>query len=269
MAVREEMAAVRVVSWNVGGCRVARADNSEDVDYFADTLRAVSADVVFLQEAHVFRDTQRPTHADVLADRLDYANAVAYAQSESHLDEEALASVAILSRHPLVDVQYTALPTPELTTERRGARWRLFSKGVLAARAVVDGTKVALVCGHAHPFHHFGRDALAPAFADVWSVLDRELASMARGPMVAGIDLNDERYAELLPRAADSDLRPVFRAPTTPQGVQQDYLLYSGSWFALVSWHVAPTLADHHLVGADLRLLSVAQVRDEGVRVTG
>lgn len=238
---------ITVATWNVGGCRIdVDGDDREDVSYFADTVRSVAPDFLFLQEVHVF-DNGAANQGDLLGAKLGYPFVYVHAGSNSHLAPDAQLALGILSRHPISKLEYSVLPTPDLTAQKGGETWRLFPKGVLTGTAELPGLTLELLCAHTHPFHHFGRDALDPELAKSWTFLDRRLAALAEQQLVAGIDLNDERYEALLSLSLGRGVQNVFREPTTPKGVQQDYVMYAGSRLAIEDWVVQPTRADHHL----------------------
>jgi endonuclease/exonuclease/phosphatase family metal-dependent hydrolase len=254
-----------IADWNVGGCRVLDEEDAstrEDIGYFARQLLDSDADIVFVQEAHNYPGGGGASQVELLAQEAGYPYFATHATSISHLDPDAQLALGILSRFPLNRTEYSQIPTPPLTVRRNGQSRRLFPRGYLTA--VVDDLGIALFCAHAHPFHHFDRDALDPEFSECWTSIDRQLADLVASPVVAGIDLNDGRYQSVLGESLAAGVTVAFQAPTTPTGVQQDYVCFSREAFTVIEREVTPTLADHHLIRVVLEPTPVTPRSEEG-----
>ncbi len=240
---------IAVTTWNIGGCQ--RIDDSEagreDLQYFRQRLSDAPSHVICLQEAHAYPSESRPSQASVLASELDFPYLLEQPLCRSHLDAKANLSLAILSRSPLFSASYVPLPTPPLRKRMADGVWTLHPKGVLTASTIFAGLELNLVCGHAHPFHLFDRDPLDPELTASRSTLDTTITSLGGGLILGGIDLNDERFEQMLPSSAQIGVRSLFRLPTTPQGLQQDHLVYLGNAMTPTAWQVTSTAADHYL----------------------
>jgi endonuclease/exonuclease/phosphatase family metal-dependent hydrolase len=126
---------VRVVTWNLWwrlGAWTARAEA------IADTLAALEADVVCLQE--VWREGD-DDQAGRLARRLGMNHAFARDRAEHGVEQ----GVALLARWPLAEVTHRSLPVPVDVTDPN-----------VALRAVVNGPRGPLhvVTTHLLPFPH-------------------------------------------------------------------------------------------------------------------
>ena len=240
-----------VATWNIGGGVLGASHQRgavPDLDHHVGVLTARRPDVVCLQEAHEYDDGTGQTQE--LAARAGYGHWAAYALSASHLVGGARLALGVLSRHPLVEMSFRALPAPALTAKGpEGEEWTLHDKGyVLATVAVPNGRPVHLVNGHFFPLHRFGRSPADPRLASLWRGFSDDLLALdATGPVVAGVDLNHSPVDEVLPDV----MRPgrftsalAEDVPTTPTGAQRDYLL-CGHGARLVTAGTVPTESDH------------------------
>jgi len=91
---------IRIATWNIAGGRPVKSLESydyheEDLEYFADELAKVEADIVCLQEAH----TQgRQAVAEKIAGRLGLAHVFNAPLSPSHIEEGWQLGLAMLCR---------------------------------------------------------------------------------------------------------------------------------------------------------------------------
>src|SRR5207248_6796362 len=124
---------ITAATWNVGGCRLTtRAGEwSEDISYFADHIQSTDADVVLLQEAHVFPDGRQPSQVALLGEIAGFPYTAAHAVSQSHLVDGAQLALGILSRWGFRRVEFNRMYTPRLTVPTARGNWTLHSKGQL------------------------------------------------------------------------------------------------------------------------------------------
>jgi hypothetical protein len=241
---------LNIATWNIGGGIPGESHQrggSPSLEYYASILSRHTPDIVCLQEAHEYYDS-RESQSEFLARSLGYPYAMSFPASESHFTENAALALGILSRFPIRELTYRQFPNPQLeATGPNGEKWRLHDKGYVVGSIDLGGRALGVVNGHFFPLHHFGACPTEPAFAQMWSMLVRDLLSIGRdGLAVAAIDANYGNIGEVL---ADVVLPRHYSAafectPTTSIGVQKDHILY-GHAVTLVSTKVAPTESDH------------------------
>ncbi|UOX90008.1 endonuclease/exonuclease/phosphatase family protein [Amycolatopsis sp. FBCC-B4732] len=241
---------VKLATWNIGGGVLGPSHQSggePSLGYHASILAAHSPDVVCLQEAHDYRG-RGESQPDRLARELGYPYVASFPVCESHLDENAALALAILSRFPVLDVVGTKLPNPGLTwTGPDGTPWTLADKGYVTAVVDLGDREIGILNGHCFPLHYFGASPLEARFAPGWEALGADLMAMkAERSAFAALDLNHEPVHSVLRDVlgADGYATAFENTPTTPKGVQQDYILYDSAVRMLTST-VAGTRADH------------------------
>jgi endonuclease/exonuclease/phosphatase family metal-dependent hydrolase len=241
---------IGVATWNIGGGIVGAShqrDESPSIDYHASVIKKFSPDIVCLQEAHVYADG-RQGQPESLASKCGYAYAASYPVSESHLIPDAKLALGILSRFPTENLEYRQFPNPGLTgASPAGDAWQMLDKGYFRSSIDLGSTVLGLINVHCFPFHYFGASATEPRFANIWDVLIRDMASLRRdGPALVAIDLNYEPAQDLLAAELGRGKYDIAfeNTPTTPRGVQQDYVFYAPG-MRLVTTSVTPTESDH------------------------
>jgi hypothetical protein len=242
---------LKFATWNIGGGILGEShqrDRSPTLDYYASVLKEHLPDVVCLQEAHDY-DGRREGQPEYLARAAGYPHFVSFPTSDSHLAENASLALGILSRFPIQDTEYKSFPNPRLAAVGpTGESWRLHDKGYLVGFTDLgDGRRLGLVNGHCFPLHLFGASPVEPRFAQIWDMLGQDLLAVgAAGKALAGIDMNHGRIADLLVDVLrpGSYLNAFDATPTTPGGVQSDYILY-GHATRLLTTTVVATESDH------------------------
>lgn len=248
-------------SWNIGGGILGdshQLNGTADLDYHIARVREWAPDILCLQEAHEYPDG-RPGQAGTIAETVGYKYVHTVAISPSHLDSEANLSLSIISNYELSNPRYTQFPNPGFTSVGpNGEQWILFDKGYLTIDAMVGDAKIAVVDAHCFPLHYFGASARDDQFASMWSSFAGDLTMSANDscPVVAAIDLNYEPIEDLIGEVFTDQIytNAFTRTPTIPKGVQQDYIIYTGSVLRLEETSVTPTEADHHYCEARLVL---------------
>jgi endonuclease/exonuclease/phosphatase family metal-dependent hydrolase len=243
-------------TWNIGGGILDashRKGAPAQLDHHIAQLMRARPDILCLQESHTFHDG-RASHAQEIAKAMAADWFRTWPLSPSHLAPDADLSLSVVSRWPLAAPRTVTFPNPGLTaTGPDGSHWSIFDKGYMVVEADLAGATVRMVNAHCFPFHYFGTSAAAPQFASLWDGLAEDLLALARsGPAFVAIDLNHQPVQELLGRLFETGVytSAVDGTPTTPKGVQQDYILYTGADLSLLEATVIPTRADHHYVQA-------------------
>ncbi len=240
-----------LATWNIGGGILGESHQTHGkpkLDYHAEVIKKYQPNIVCLQEAHEY-DEGRIDQVNELARMTAYEHVLSIAISPSHLECNASLSLGVLSHFPIEKFSYTKFPNPDLSaTGPNGEKWVLFDKGYVKATLNVHGQAIGLINAHCFPLHYFGASPTESRFAEMWEILCGDLLNFAgRMPSLAAIDLNHDSIEELLGGALDSHgyQNSFDNTPTTPKGIQQDYIiLYSGA-FSLRRTRATPTDADH------------------------
>ncbi|WP_405091657.1 endonuclease/exonuclease/phosphatase family protein [Micromonospora sp. NBC_01392] len=241
---------LKVATWNIGGGILGESHQrgvSPSLDYYASFLVEHRPDVLCLQEAHDYHGRQ-VGQAEYLAKCLGYPHFASFPTSASHMAENASLALGVVSRFPIDDAVYKQFPNPGLSIVRPdGQKWSLHDKGYVVARLDLDGQPLGLITGHCFPLHHFGISPTEPMFAQMWEMLRADLLTVGgAGPTVAAVDLNHARLTDILSEVLHSGhyFNAFDATPTTPFGMQKDYILY-GQAIRLLTTTVATTDSDH------------------------
>jgi endonuclease/exonuclease/phosphatase family metal-dependent hydrolase len=256
------MEALKIATWNIGGgipgesWRLAEGPGGTDLAYYADIIEEHHPDILCLQEAHTYIDG-RPDQTDMLANRLhpSYSHRINMPISISHLDSEAKLSLGIISRHPIVESHYEALPNPGLSAiGPNGKKWILYDKGFLTAVVNIAGTFMAIVNFHGFPFHFFGKTAEEPQFSQGFRAIAEGVRRYSRSMSVFVVgDFNAEALDALIPEAFEHGFREAFDLPTVPSGRKFDHILYPPDC-RILDARVLPNESDHHYCEAKFEL---------------
>jgi hypothetical protein len=244
--------ALSVGTWNIGSGILGESHQKNaaaQLEYHVALLGKARPDVLSLQECHEFSDG-RAGQAEEIAKGIGAQWHHAWAISDSHLDPTAKLSLGVLSKYRMSQVRTVKFKNPGLSSRGPGGEpWTMFDKGYMVAEIELPDATVRVVNAHSFPFHYFGASAHEPRFSSLWGQLAEDLLALAAsGPTIVTIDLNYEPVGDLLGRIFEGQVfcDALGRIPTTPKGVQQDYILYTGSNVDLVDVSVVGTQADHH-----------------------
>lgn len=247
---------VRVATWNIGGGILGdshQTSGKEYLEYHADLLRLHQPDIVCLQECHHSENSQT-NQVSRLAETLNYQYSKSTPISPSHLDPDAELALGIMTSYPIRNIKYTRFRNPCLTaTGPKGQQWTLFDKGYCSYEVELAEETIAITNAHCFPLHYFSATATEDRFKDIWNDLGSHLKESENSrPTLAAIDLNFPFIKNVL---SDEIIGPRYinafdATPTTPKGIQQDYILYSRQ-FRLLTTHIIPTRSDHHLCICD------------------
>jgi endonuclease/exonuclease/phosphatase family metal-dependent hydrolase len=242
--------AIKAATWNIGGGILDdshRRHGHPSLDYYSSVLKRYSPDIVCLQEAHDYSGSQEG-QSEHLANRCEYPYVVSFPVSRSHMISHAHLALGILSRFPIRSSEYKQFPNPGLSaTGPNGDRWDMVDKGYIRSKIEIGNRIIGVINAHCFPFHYFGASPTEPRFADIWNMLIQDMKSMRRETAAfVAVDLNYEPVQDLLSAALGPGKydNAFENTPTTPQGVQQDYILYSHG-ARLITTSVTPTESDH------------------------
>jgi endonuclease/exonuclease/phosphatase family metal-dependent hydrolase len=236
-------------TWNIGGGILGESHQRgalPSLDYYASVLRKYRPDMVCLQEAHSFDDSEG--QSEYLARQCGYPYVESVPISRSHLAKGAFLTLGVLSRFPITTLDYHQFPNPGLTaTGPDGSLWKLLDKGYAKAIVDVGCGFVGVLNAHCFPLHYFTAVATEPRFRELWQTLASDLRDMREAmPTIAGMDLNHAPVQDLLADLLRSgDYASAFdNTSTTRKGVQQDYILYDQR-MDLLETTVRSTKSDH------------------------
>lgn len=246
------MKCLKMATWNIGGGITGdshQTDGSPDLESYAETLLKHRPNLICLQESHHYLG-DNTNQANELAKLMGYKYSSSTPISASHLEPHARLALGLISEFPIVNTKYTKFHNPGLTSiGPRGEEWKLFDKGYCTHTIEIGNREISVLNAHCFPLHYFSSQATEERFSHIWENLANGLAAARQDtPCVAAIDLNYDDIetllgAELTPNRYTSAIN---KAPTTPKGIQQDYLLYTPG-FRLLTKSVIPTKSDHHL----------------------
>lgn len=236
-------------TWNIGGGILGKSHQRgvlPSLDYYASVLRKHAPDVVCLQEAHWFDDSEG--QPEYLARHCGYPYVESVPISRSHLAKGAFLALGILSRFPIRAVEYRQFPNPGLAaTGPDGSHWELLDKGYVKAVIDVGGGCAGVLNAHCFPLHYFSAVATEPRFQELWRMLSGDLLDMHETmPTIAGMDLNYAPIQDLLTHLLRSGeyVNAFDNMSTTKKGTQQDYILYDQR-MDLLETSIRPTRSDH------------------------
>jgi endonuclease/exonuclease/phosphatase family metal-dependent hydrolase len=252
--------AITVATWNIGGGILGKShqvDGRPQIGYHAEFIRKYKPDILCLQEAHFYPD-DGASQVSQIANLAGYEYSQCTPISPSHLEKNAELSLGLISRFPIDQLEYTQFENPELSsTGPNGEKWTLFDKGFTRAQVTPPDSHIYILNAHCFPLHYFGASATDPQFRTLYASLDDDLIRADSDlPTIASIDLNSPEIDEVLPRALSGRqaLHVAFRnEPTTPKGVQQDFLLV-GRRASIVRFEIVPNNADHYYCSVRLTI---------------
>jgi endonuclease/exonuclease/phosphatase family metal-dependent hydrolase len=259
-------AKLKFATWNIGGGILGEShqrNGQPSLDYYVSVLREHEPDVVCLQEAHSFADSE-VGQSQYLARQLGYPHLRAFPISESHMASDACLTLAILSRYPIRTCEYRKFPNLGLTAVGPdGNFWKLLDKGY--AKAIVEFGERALGVLNAHcfPLHYFRAKPTEERFAPIWKMLADDLLEMRdETPTIAGMDLNYARIQDLLsaPLKTGNFVNAFANTPTTAKGIQQDFILFDRT-MTLLDKIVQHTESDHSYCQVEVEVATASVAR--------
>jgi endonuclease/exonuclease/phosphatase family metal-dependent hydrolase len=247
---------LKIATWNIGGGILGEAHQTNghpDLEYHAELLKKNRPNIICLQESHHYLDDST-NQTERLANLLGYEFSQSTPISPSHLDQRAHLALGLISDYPITSSNYTEFKNPQLTAiGPQGKQWTLFDKGFCTYRLNLKSGLFTIVNAHCFPLHYFSAMATEERFRHIWKTLISGLEAARTGTQcLAAIDLNFEDICSVLTPELSIDryINAIDSTPTTPKGMQQDFILYTSN-FRLLTTSVIPTKADHHLCIAD------------------
>lgn len=249
---------LKVLTWNIGGAHVVNSSaafdyGKEDASYFATAIKAVSPDIVCLQESHT-------NDNDVLADQLASELGLSYVfdapRSPSHIDANYRLSNAIISRYPINDTKNIQLPYPPFELHfKNGKAARRFDTYLQTCR--IQGALVANI--HLQPLHRFGYSYSEDEGRTFASSTEKVLCDNLTSPLIFAGDFNDPELFGNFPQLIEkfSLSAALDDQPTDSSGNKINYILFSDELTLENAELIKTNRADHHIGWAELTLIEL------------
>lgn len=245
---------MRIVTWNVAGCRTIRSAKQfdyyegENRQYFAERISALKPDVVCLQETHGSRSYSLATE---LAKEIGLPHVFEKRCCPSHIDRRYKLCNAILSREPFTDPQAKLLPRPPFQLYLHGKPVPPFDRYLISVQ--FPGFRVATL--HVEPLDILGYDYSEGLGLKFGHMIDKVLVEQLKPPFVFTADLYAAHptipFPKFMSQRSIQDVLPA-QVPTDPKGLRPDHIMCTPEWLPIHA-RVIPTQTDHFLCVADLQ----------------
>jgi exonuclease III len=249
---------LRIVSWNIAGSRKMKSLDhfdyeEEDITYFADQIKALSPDIVCLQETHT--NAQRII-ANEIARKAGFEYVYNHPVSPSHIDNSYRLGYAVLSKVELKDDGVTYYPYPDFPlffSDGRPAE--VHQKGVQLV--VLNGLAIANT--QMLPLPVFGKTYESGDGALLAQKIDASLSTALKQPLIFCGDFNFDEPQALYPKTYKAyglrDALPDMLTRPNKEGLKKrpDHILYS-SGVTCIDAKIVTVQADHYLCYADFSI---------------
>lgn len=256
---------MRLLTLNTGGAYVravdadATADESysqQGIGHVIDLLKSEMPDVIVLQESHT---KGADIQANVIAEALYISHVVNKPYDDSHIEEGAQLSLAIISRWPLSDIRFELFKNPGFRMTYGEREWYCHDKGVLSANVATPSGLVRVVTTHLVPFKLFGKPIDGDEVKAVLADVDEKLCAHAQSEgvsrcVVAGdTNLDVDSLKPLLPNVTQLCQESIVPVPTTPKGRRYDRILTRGFSSVSEPQVLTQALTDHFPVVVEMK----------------
>lgn len=251
---------MKLLTLNTGGAyiRAQDADPTADESYSHKGLAYVieliahhAPDIIVLQESHT-RGADSQAHA--IAQALHMRHVVNEPYDDSHKEEGAHFSIAIISKWPLSDIRFELFTNPGFRMTHGAREWYCRDKGVLSADVATPSGVVRVVTTHLVPFKLFGKPLDGEEVRAVLDDVDTKLCAHAqsnnakRAIVTGDTNLDVDSIAEYLPQISALCPEVMLPAPTTPKGRRYDRVFARGLAVLGQPLVDADALTDHYPV---------------------
>jgi endonuclease/exonuclease/phosphatase family metal-dependent hydrolase len=239
-----------IATWNIAGAHTVRSNasldyNPEDIGYFVEQLRSISADVICLQETHI--NTQRSV-AQEIAKSLGEYSCIEQDNSPSHVDPEYRLGNAILTKCKILNEEQFVLPYPDFPLARLDGKQTVrHDKGVQLV-GLDFGTVVNL---QMLPLRFLGTPYDTPLGRDFARKMEIQLIEKKSPPLIICGDINYDNAIGLYPELLDGMTSVLPEVPTRPDNKRTDYIFCTKE-FSVLESGVIGTNSDHYLCWARL-----------------
>lgn len=244
---------IRIATWNITAALKARSakahdyEDHESLEYFADQLRLVDADVICLQATQMNED-------DSMAQRLAKMLGMQFIDETigfpSYFDPLDNLNIAVLSKQPFANTMAVKLPKPEFPLVSQASGKTAMPADRYLQIVDFDEFKIANVW--LEPLSPYGYNYLDGEGAAFATALDTTMSNKLQQPLLFAADFNCPDPLAALPQvAANFQLSEALPdEPTKLNGKPSDHILYSPEWHS-VDAGVIKTQSDHFLCWAE------------------
>lgn len=245
---------MKIVSWNIAGGRKMKSEQmfdyeEENLDYFAEQILSIDADVVCLQETHT--NAERSVAKD-LAKILKMDNVIDSPTSPSHVDKNFQLGTAIISRLPFNETKVYQYPDPSFELYFSDGKKAITHHKNLQEVKIED---FYLANTQMLPIKLFGYEYDRGKGFDFAKEIEKTLTVLEQ-PIIFCGDFNFDNpskvYPDLFNKLGLKEALPNKVTRPSPQGKKTpDHIFYSPK-FHLIKSGVVKTLTDHYLCYAEL-----------------
>lgn len=250
---------MKIASWNIGAAHTINSTDvfdydKENIDYFAQNLADVDADLIFLQETHMPKNKDGGSSlAKKLADRIGYKYFYDTVRAPvSFIDNNYQFGLSVISREPLDDFRALKLPDVDLPLHISG---RPDAKMYAQYLQIAKWRDINIFNTHFSPMQNTRESWSSKIGQKFASRIDKFLANNLCTPMIFAGDFNAQQLFQEFPefnkKFALSDALPAGEATSLDGKV--DYLLYSPEFDLVESEIIKTDLADHDLLIAEFK----------------
>lgn len=253
---------IRIVTWNIAGCRKVKTlkqfdYEEEDLKYFSDQLKAISPDIVCLQEVET--SPEGLSQAWLLSKALNLGNVFFVPTHSSHINSINKSGNSILSKEPFLISESKLLPYPDWPLKWPDGRLvKKFDKKLL----FVSYDKFEVCTLHLHPLGLWGFNYNEGRGIEYSVKIEETLMSVKKPAILCGDFSGDFLEGDLglvfknLYRKynfTDVLKGEVTRPRLNSQKRKNDHILIS-SEFKVEEKGIVKTETDHYLCWADISL---------------
>lgn len=242
----------RIATWNITAALKARSakahdyEDHESLDYFADQLQQLNADVICLQATQMNED-------DSMAQRLAKLLGMPFIDETigfpSYFDPLDNLNIAVLSKQPFTSTA-VKLPKPSfpLVSQATGKSAIAFDRYL----QIVSFDECNVANAWFEPLSPYGFTYEEGEGAEFAQALDDTIASKLQKPLLFAADFSCPRPLTVLPKTtAGLQLEEALpEGPTKLNGRPSDHILHSPEW-RKVNSGIIKTQSDHFLCWAE------------------
>jgi endonuclease/exonuclease/phosphatase family metal-dependent hydrolase len=246
---------MKIATWNISGAHTINSKeeigySSENINYFAQNLKKVNPDIVFLQETHMPRDGS-PSLARRFANELGFTFYFDTVRAEkSFIDATQRFGLSIISRWNLQNPKSRKQPDVSLSMKVKYEMRSLYPAFLQSA----NFSGINFFNTHFQPIQCTKESYWSSKVgANYARCIDKFLCDSLRTPMIFAGDFNAPNLKRDFPRFFSkfylNDAVP--REATDLGGEKMDYILYSPELKLLSSEIIKTDLTDHYLLVAE------------------
>jgi len=241
---------IKIVTWNIAGARriksLTRWDyQDEELDYFVTQLKALSPDIICLQESH---SNSSRSQAVEIAKKIGFNFFVDCPMSEARIDPQYQTTISIISNTTISDIEAKKLDYPEFKLVfPDGKEARKYDKYYLST--IIRGIRVVNI--QVQPLHIWGHSYEASPGYELAQKYQQYFLNFTE-PLILCGDLNtnqpDQIYSEFFNKFKLQEALPnkITRPDQGNKSRKSDHIFYSSN-MSKINSDVIATDTDHYL----------------------